>query len=663
MGFPTGCRVPPQDNNSPNAPHKIKKLADTNHDGNINYEEFVPAILSLLFSAQREHHTSMQASDVPDGLLPRATCDSCPNQYLDVDANWFHKPGSTEDLCAEAFHALPECEQEGWVFVASPEILGESLEKYLVHPLTNKSARLTEDYCMTCNAHAPFVVCSTCRVVRYCGSTCQAGHWPEHKRTCVEPSSVDSMCVARTIKPLPPMGEPIADLPQLLLMTRQRSWLDRQTTAGNRAPDIAMLLGIGGMVMRKQILQVIQAAGSQQLPGWCTEEIRSQTAKPSDNCEDQAAASSLLGFIVNAQCAEAEQLLLDTPEPARTALANVRNFSGEAALALAAKCGLASVVTSLITAGAALDSRAPRSGGTALHEACWANFSAVVEALVKGGANTTLRIVNGNRGLHGFTPMHLAARQNSVAAIFLLWQCSDNGRAALFTDCTPAGEPPFCIAAMQENVEALRLMHALGCDIHLKNPNGVSPLHNAVLNEHTCVVRTLIEIGYDINVKTAKNETALYIACVRGSARMVDLLVAAGCDTNVATETGGKSFHTAGEGNHLDLAAFLTNKCAQCSSKSACTKCRLQRKQAERRLARQQESHEATQRAAIKAEEREAEIAEIGLMEFPDFADELRRVEQELEEHNRTHRGGKGGSGGATGESKKSRRKGKKKKR
>jgi hypothetical protein len=31
--------------------------------------------------------------------------------------------------------------------------------------------------------------CSRCRVVRYCNATCQAAHWPQHKRGCVTPSS------------------------------------------------------------------------------------------------------------------------------------------------------------------------------------------------------------------------------------------------------------------------------------------------------------------------------------------------------------------------------------------------------------------------------------------------------------------------------------------
>ena len=50
-----------------------------------------------------------------------------------------------------------------------------------------KDTKTQEEPCLQCGGPGP-LVCSRCKVARYCGKVCQTAHWKSsHKRSCLAP--------------------------------------------------------------------------------------------------------------------------------------------------------------------------------------------------------------------------------------------------------------------------------------------------------------------------------------------------------------------------------------------------------------------------------------------------------------------------------------------
>ena len=105
------------------------------------------------------------------------------------------------------------------------------------------------------------------------------------------------------------------------------------------------LLGIGGVSLRPDLLQIVRESGGNcdNLPDWCDREIRLRIAEPHPDlpADLRPIAAELLACLTSSEEAkiqQAHQMLLDTePGPQRIALANVRNAGLEPVLSIAAK--------------------------------------------------------------------------------------------------------------------------------------------------------------------------------------------------------------------------------------------------------------------------------------------------------------------------------------
>ena len=397
------------------------------------------------------------------------------------------------------------------------------------------------------------------------------------------------------------------------------------------------MLGIGGITLDAEIKHTIKVeyGGSfENLPQDIIDRIRAACARPHSQHEGASfgKVAELLNAIVGGDAAQVGTLLRKADPVLRKELSNSHNASCDTALVIATKRCSGAIVDVLVANGADVNARSPNSGATALHEACWACCTEVVDRLCSLGAFPRARITGSQRELDGFTPMHLTAKRNDVTSMITLYNAA-GANAAIFTDLTPAGDPPFSVASLKENVQAVRMMSMFGVDINALTEIGVSALHNAVLNEHTEMVKTLLDIGCEVDVLSQNSETPLFIACFHGLVDMVDLLIDAGCDLNIATDQGSRAFHAATTMGHTDLAAFIYSKGAKCACESKCTKCRLSIKQVERRLERQRLHVEKQKQDLAEAAARQAELDEVEAISFVDFVAELKAVEQEIAEY------------------------------
>ena len=75
------------------------------------------------------------------------------------------------------------------------------------------------------------------------------------------------------------------------------------------------------------------------------------------------------------------------------------------------------------------------------------------------------------------------------------------------------GKTPLHCAAIQSNVEIVRLLCDHGADVEARTNNGVGPLHLAVFNGHISIVKELIEErNAEVNARDDERRTALWWA-------------------------------------------------------------------------------------------------------------------------------------------------------
>jgi uncharacterized protein len=112
------------------------------------------------------------------------------------------------------------------------------------------------------------------------------------------------------------------------------------------------------------------------------------------------------------------------------------------------------------------------------------------------------------------------------------------------------GATPFWRAAESSDVQAMRLLVALGADPNLASAEGVTPLMVAAglgwganssrnaPDSWMAAVKYCVELGADVNAKDTYNYTALHGAAYRGDNEMVQFLVDKGAKLDVRSKKG-----------------------------------------------------------------------------------------------------------------------------
>ena len=200
---------------------------------------------------------------------------------------------------------------------------------------------------------------------------------------------------------------------------------------------------------------------------------------------------------------------------------DAKDRSGNTALHWASGNGHADVVELLIGKGVKVGVRNGR-GETPLScviRSCWRDIEkakAIIEALIKAGADINAKNKDGNTALH---------------------RVSERGHAKM--------------------VEALI---KAGADINAKNKDGNTALHWVSECGHADVVKLLINAGADINAKNKDGDTALHRVSERGHADVVKLLIKEGAKVGVRNKEGEKPLSRAVDNGHTKVVNMLLDK-------------------------------------------------------------------------------------------------------
>uniref|UniRef100_A0A8C8CQN1 Ankyrin 1 n=1 Tax=Oncorhynchus tshawytscha TaxID=74940 RepID=A0A8C8CQN1_ONCTS len=265
---------------------------------------------------------------------------------------------------------------------------------------------------------------------------------------------------------------------------------------------------------------------------------------------------------------ELVKLLLEhkaNPDSATTA--------GHTPLHIAAREGHAHT-TRILLDGAAQQTKMTKNGLTPLHVAVHHNNLDVVKLLVsKGGnAHSTYIPLPGSlvTSVHydeydppiddpnGYTPLHIAAKQNQMEAASCLLQYGASANAESLQGVTPLH-----LASQEGQPDMVALLISKQANVNLGNKNGLTPLHLVAQEGHVGIADTLVKQGASVYAASRMGYTALHVACHYGNIKMVKFLLQQQAHVNSKTRVGYTPLHQAAQQGHTDIVTLLLKHGAQ----------------------------------------------------------------------------------------------------
>lgn len=241
--------------------------------------------------------------------------------------------------------------------------------------------------------------------------------------------------------------------------------------------------------------------------------------------------------------------------------------SGISALHLAVNNGNLAIVEVLVRAGANVNQRS-KDGLTPLHfcELSSPSYTTddpeekvslreykvmkVAEFLVENKADID------SRGNNGETPLHFVAKTNNVHVARLLITRGADVNAVLGTDCVT----PLHIAAMYSIAEMAELLIAAGAAVGTTMRNGTTPLHLASTRNNFGTVPVLVDGGAEVNATDEDGDSALHMATWNNNTEIVEFLVSRSADVNSRTRKGYTPLLNATCSNNPQMVRFLVSK-------------------------------------------------------------------------------------------------------
>ena len=230
------------------------------------------------------------------------------------------------------------------------------------------------------------------------------------------------------------------------------------------------------------------------------------------------------------------------------------------------------------------DVNAPQiDGTTALHWAVRLDDLDTADLLIRAGANVSAA----NRA--GATPMQLAALNGNAAMVEKLIKAGADSNVPL----TPYGDTALMMASRTGKTDAIKVLLDGGAKVNTKETwGGTTALMWAVSERHAAAVKTLIDHGADVNARSnfvpaangrgfegrtpvapqsgqAAEEfasgwlTPLMFAAREGDVESARLLVAAGADVNAPASDGKDALGLAIFNGNYELASLLIDSHAQ----------------------------------------------------------------------------------------------------
>uniref|UniRef100_A0A803SMI0 Ankyrin 1 n=1 Tax=Anolis carolinensis TaxID=28377 RepID=A0A803SMI0_ANOCA len=153
---------------------------------------------------------------------------------------------------------------------------------------------------------------------------------------------------------------------------------------------------------------------------------------------------------------------------------------------------------------------------------------------------------------NGYTPLHIAARQNQmeVASSLLQYGASANAEST-------QGVTPLHLAAQEGHADMVLLLLSKQANGNLGNKSGLTPLHLVAQEGHVHVADVLLRHGVRVDATTRMGYTPLHVACHYGNIKLVKFLLQHQADVNSKTKLGYTPLHQAAQQGHTDIVTLL----------------------------------------------------------------------------------------------------------
>ena len=201
---------------------------------------------------------------------------------------------------------------------------------------------------------------------------------------------------------------------------------------------------------------------------------------------------------------------------------------GTTAVHWAAHHGDVDLLNRLIAAGGAVQAM-NRYGVTPIWQAASNGHAAVVEALLRGGADP-----NTARGDSGETILMIAARSGHIDVLqrLVAHGANVNVRERI------REQTALMWAAAEQHPEVVRLLVAAGADLGVASSTGITPLMFGIRSGSIDVTRELLDLGADLHTLAPDDTTMLVLAMINAHWELADFLLDRGADPNGADPHG-----------------------------------------------------------------------------------------------------------------------------
>lgn len=250
-----------------------------------------------------------------------------------------------------------------------------------------------------------------------------------------------------------------------------------------------------------------------------------------------------------------EYAYLGSPAEVR-AFMNAKSSNGETALMLAASQGNEEVAELLITNGADINALSS-NGQTALDRAAEGGFQRIVENLLRHNADVQKSNIYSKIRLRN----KRIAQQEAEAV-------NEQRKPPIVEDPEP-NLTPLMIAAINGDIDAVKLLLESGVDIEAASKDGETALMFGASKGHIDVVRILLGSGSNIDATNAKGWTTLMLAVRDNDEKIVELLLSNGADVNHLSPDRWTALAEATFQSQTSIIALLLRCGADTESKSS----------------------------------------------------------------------------------------------
>ncbi|XP_076684312.1 uncharacterized protein LOC143377171 [Andrena cerasifolii] len=116
---------------------------------------------------------------------------------------------------------------------------------------------------------------------------------------------------------------------------------------------------------------------------------------------------------------------------------------------------------------------------------------------------------------------------------------------------------PLHYAAINGEVELVRVLLDKGAKVDARNSHGKTPLHNGVTSRKTEIVELLLNKGANVNHRDNSDITSLHLAAENGTEDIIELLLVRGANVNAKTQDGKTPLHIAVERGYIVIVKYL----------------------------------------------------------------------------------------------------------